>query len=286
MPSLLVGMDSRAVDLGKRVVLWGASVGPFDREPTMIEPMKRHLERMALITVRESKSLDLLRSWGLTNVLRVSDPAFILEASPAAIDQWPASNDGVLGVNISSLVTRRSTGGASRLLDEIEWFLRQVLDGTTMGVALVPHVVPRSMSGAGDQAIQTAILSRMTDYEGRICAVPASLNAAEMKDVISRCRFFIGARTHATIAALSSLVPTISLGYSIKAVGLNEDVFGHSRWLTDGLNLGGEELLRVFGELREQEDSVRSLLARRIPTLQGQARVGARHLCDMAAQTP
>ena len=35
-----------------------------------------------------------------------------------------------------------------------------------------------------------------------------------------------GARTHAVIAAYSSGVPTLALGYSVKAKGLAEDIFG------------------------------------------------------------
>lgn len=37
---------------------------------------------------------------------------------------------------------------------------------------------------------------------------------------------FIGARTHATIAAYSSCVPTLVVGYSIKARGIAKDLFG------------------------------------------------------------
>ena len=43
-------------------------------------------------------------------------------------------------------------------------------------------------------------------------------------------RAFAGARTHATIAAISSCVPTLSLAYSRKARGLNQDVFGSQEY--------------------------------------------------------
>ena len=49
---------------------------------------------------------------------------------------------------------------------------------------------------------------------------------AELKGFISRCRFFVGARTHATIAAYSSAVPTLVLGYSTKSRGIAKDLFG------------------------------------------------------------
>ena len=48
----------------------------------------------------------------------------------------------------------------------------------------------------------------------------------ELKGYIARCRFFIGARTHATIAAYSTLVPTLVLGYSVKSRGIARDLFG------------------------------------------------------------
>ena len=53
------------------------------------------------------------------------------------------------------------------------------------------------------------------------------LSAAETKWLIARCAVFVRARTHATIAAISSCVPTLSLAYSRKARGLNRDVFGN-----------------------------------------------------------
>ena len=51
-------------------------------------------------------------------------------------------------------------------------------------------------------------------------------NCMELKGYIARCRMFIGARTHATIAAYSSCVPTLVLGYSVKSKGIARDIFG------------------------------------------------------------
>ena len=59
----------------------------------------------------------------------------------------------------------------------------------------------------------------------RVHLLPDDLCAAEYKWIISKCIAFIGARTHATIAAFSTGVPTVSLAYSIKALGLNKLLF-------------------------------------------------------------
>ena len=37
---------------------------------------------------------------------------------------------------------------------------------------------------------------------------------------------FVGARTHATIAAYSTCVPTLVIGYSVKSRGIAKDIFG------------------------------------------------------------
>ena len=47
--------------------------------------------------------------------------------------------------------------------------------------------------------------------------------------IISKCRFFVVARTHATIAAYSTGVPTIVISYSVKSRGIARDLFGDEK---------------------------------------------------------
>ena len=68
-------------------------------------------------------------------------------------------------------------------------------------------------------------------------------NCTQLKDVISRCEVFVGARTHATIAAYSTCVPTLVVGYSVKARGIAKDLFG-----TD------ENYVLPVQELKEESD--------------------------------
>ena len=72
---------------------------------------------------------------------------------------------------------------------------------------------------------------------GRVILLPDNLNAIQYKGYIARMRFFIGARTHATIAAYSNCVPTMVLGYSVKSKGIAKDLFGEEK-----LVLGIEEI--------------------------------------------
>ena len=47
-----------------------------------------------------------------------------------------------------------------------------------------------------------------------------------MAYVVSRCDVMIASRTHASIAAYSTYVPTLVIGYSIKSKGIATDIFG------------------------------------------------------------
>ena len=53
---------------------------------------------------------------------------------------------------------------------------------------------------------------------------PYKLSAAEYKYLIAHCRFGVFARTHAAIAAYSSGIPCVTIGYSVKAQGIGNDM--------------------------------------------------------------
>ena len=52
------------------------------------------------------------------------------------------------------------------------------------------------------------------------------MDAPSLKSYISHLDFLVTARTHASIAAYSTGVPTLVLGYSIKSRGIAFDLFG------------------------------------------------------------
>ena len=93
------------------------------------------------------------------------------------------------------------------------------------------------------------------------------LNAEEIKGVISQCRFFIAARTHASIAAYSTCVPTLVVGYSVKAKGIAKDIFG--TWDNHVIPVQSfktnEDLTQRFKCLMQNEKDIRSHLEEFMP---------------------
>lgn len=260
--------------MGKPTMLFAASVGPFN-DPVIERFMARHLARYTAVSVRESESLAYLERLGIRNAALVADPAFRLE--PEAVPQLPepaaGSPEGILGFNLSPLIEagwKRSNSG--ELVDEAAAFLRRVMSETSLEIALVPHVDPLDgTADNSDSAYMSRVMAALGGASDRLRLIPRGLNAAQVKSVISRCRFFIGARTHATVAAWSTGVPTISIAYSVKAKGLNKDLFDTLDYVLETPRVARDSLWSAYCLLVQREEPLRALLAERIPVWRDRA---------------
>ncbi|MDP2867932.1 MAG: polysaccharide pyruvyl transferase family protein [Methyloversatilis sp.] len=258
---------------GIPTALIGASVGPFSRDPKTEEKMRFFLSRFSLITVREKASLDYLHGLGLNDVHLVTDPAFALDPEEAPSESLHVflKHPRVLGFNVSPLIRKfRGDSESKDALDnEVLDFLCDVLESEELGVVLVPHVDPLcGASENSDSSYMMGLLDRVRQRgfgSDRIDILPRSLNAAQLKDIIRRCGFFMGARTHATVAALSQLVPTTSIAYSVKAKGINQDLFGHTRYVLDTPDVTRQSLNAHFRRLKAESEEIVGVLADRIP---------------------
>ena len=275
-----VGIAERALEMGKTVALWGASVGPFSAEPRVERMMAAHLKRLHMVSIRESHSFQYLQALGLGNVIaQVADSAFVLDRQAAAPgDYWPAeTGGGVMGLNVSPVIEKFARlHGHAAVSGQVAAFIDQVLAETDLSVLLVPHVTALDGRTTNNDHSYLRELAGRVQYVGpRLRIVPPHLNACQLKDVIAHCRFFIGARTHATIAALSSGVPTLSIAYSVKARGINLDLFGHEQYVLPVAALSADTLKARFLGLRKDEARIRQALAYRIPEWKKKAKRSA-----------
>jgi len=266
LPIRLMHVDRALWKAGVPVVLWGASVGPFEKHPTFAKVMLEHLRGMKGVFLRESVSEAYLRSHGLSDHTRLMcDPAIMMEPIKPA-DTLVASSvgDGALGINFSWLMARFVTRG-----DKLAWvercaeITRAVGAETGRPVLLIPHV---TLPSSDDHAFLAEVQARLPASIEAIL-VPPTLSAAETKWVISRCSAFIGARTHSTLAALSSGIPTLSLAYSQKAIGLNQDFLGSQEYCLRPDQMTPSEVVARLSNLLSNEDSVRLSLAQVLPQL-------------------
>ena len=200
---------------GMKTVLWGCSVEP---EIVAKPEVTKDLASYDLIVARESISYEAIRKVQKNTVL-APDPAFFMEARACPMDERMKSGN-VIGMNISPMIisAERTAGMA---YENYKNLISYILENTDAYIALIPHVVWTSNDD------RTVLRRLYEDFERDPRLILVEDHAApELKYIISHCRMFVGARTHATIAAYSSCVPTLVVGYSVKARGIARDLFG------------------------------------------------------------
>lgn len=249
---------------GAKTVLWGCSIEPeLLKEPEMVEDMKRY----ALITPRESITEQALFQAGVRdNVRRYPDPAFSLQPEEAKLPE-DFKTGAVVGINISPMIIRYEKEPGITIANYRK-LIDHILQTTDNSVALIPHV----MWNNNDDRLTLAELYRGYECDARVFLFP-DLPCRQVKDVIARCRVFIGARTHATIAAYSSCVPTLVVGYSVKARGIARDIFGtEDRYVLPVQSLQtSDALIDAFQWLMREEDAIRARLHEVMPQYCAQA---------------
>ena len=280
-PDYFIGLNRLVKERGKKLVIWGASVGPFP-EGKNIRNIIRSLQLADLITAREPVTIDYLEKLGISAaVKRVSDPAFLLPLESVSLkDIFPDTTNDWVGVNVSPILSHYTDGKKDTyIIEEVSRFLAKLINDHDFHILLIPHVI-NSNNFNNDYGFMQKIQKRL-QHTRKITAIPGNYNAMQTKFIISKCRFFIGARTHSTIAALSSGVPTLSLGYSSKSKGINRGIFGSYDFLLAVNNISTENLYEKFEHLHSQEEKVKKILAERIPVLKGLAWDNVRYLREV-----
>lgn len=257
---------------GAKTVLWGCSVEPEIVQKTEVA---KDLSRYDLITARESISYQALKAVNPNTVL-VADPAFTLERRDLPLPEgWSEGN--TIGINASPLILK--SANSELVLEAYRNLIRRILDTTECTVALIPHV---ALPTSDDRQVLSLLHGEFRDT-GRVIMLDDH-NCMELKGFIARCRMFIGARTHATIAAYSNCVPTLVLGYSVKSRGIARDLFGtEENYVLPVQSLTSDtELADGFCWLMENEAGIRAHLAEIMPEYKEKAKLAGHYLTKIA----
>lgn len=240
-----------------RMALWGCSIESGRMDKAMLEDLRG----FDLITARETLTYAALKDRGIDRVRLYPDPAFTMEEEHLPLPSgWREGQ--MVGINLSPLIEsyERRSGGA---LDACAELIRHILATTDGGIILIPHVTWRN----SDDRYPLGRLYAEFRSDKRVLMLPDGLHAPQIKGYISRCRFFVGARTHATIAAYSTGVPALVLGYSVKAKGIARDLFGSEKGLVLPVQEldDSRQLIQLYSGLVEREADIRSRLAAVLP---------------------
>lgn len=270
---ILGDLNTLCKEKGAKTILWGCSIDPEVLTPEMIRDLKRY----DLITVREPLTQAALAAAGVVkNVRAMADPAFLLDAEKTDLPREFLPGN-TIGLNLSPLVLKY-TKNQREALSSFYALVQHILDSTDSNIALIPHVFKEK---GGDLEILKPIYERFADC-GRVILIQDQ-NCMQLKYLISQCRLFIGARTHATIAAYSTYVPTLVIGYSVKSRGIATDLFGMERhYVLPIQSIQSDlDLISAFDWLNVNAEIIKTHLQEVIPEYKNKARMGKKYLNEL-----
>ena len=205
------------------LVMAPQTIGPFTK------PLSQLLARLtmrlsAVVATRDSLSLAAAREMGVRRaIIEASDVALRLpyDPPPARAPGGPVR----VGLNVSGLLMNGGYTGKNEfgLQTDYPELVRAIIrhflaHPAGCEVHLVPHVIVRSGAMAMEDDLRACAALREEFPETILAPDFASPSAA--KSHIAGMDFFMGARMHASIAALSSGVAVVPMAYSRKFEGL------------------------------------------------------------------
>ena len=249
-------INNRLNKKGVKTFLIGCSIDLDMLNEKQIQELKKYY----IITARESLTYNSLINNNFKNVYYIPDTAFLLETAKCRLPNIYQKD--VIGLNISPMIISHESVNNILFNSYIE-LINYILKETELNIALIPHV---NLKTNNDYEVLRKIYQHFNSSE-RIFLIEDN-NCMKLKYYISKCKYFIGARTHATIASYSSEVPTLVVGYSIKARGIAKDLFGDisDNLLIEAQNIKNtNELLEKFKYLYKNYDEIKRILGKNMP---------------------
>ena len=253
-------INRKAKELNKKTVLWGASL--YD-EITDVD-LINDLQKYDFLMIREKISYNAIKKYiDEDRLMLVPDPAFSLVPKKVKLNSWYKGRK-VLGLNLSPLTVKTKENERA-----VNTFIDYILNTTDYSIALLPHV---TVEGVSDLSVLKKIKEEYKD-EDRIFLDDEEYDCQEIKYIISKCDLVIAARTHASIAAYSTGVPTLVIGYSVKSRGIAEDLFGNYQdYVLPTEELVGDQLINKFKYIDENKEKIKEILKEKMKIVKKEAK--------------
>lgn len=283
-PYYPLACSHQALRLKKVTVIWGASIGPFGGSTFYRRRVFKHLRKLTGIFVRETTTQAYLADNNVSkNVYLSDDPAFVMEpvepADKEFIEKLPQE---AIGISLSSLFLRKT-----RFRNQIKAGVYEIVEAVRRQfghpIVLIGHCVTDGISN-DYELLNSVLRDNASSWHDVIC-LPRFMPAAEIKWVISRLHCLVGARTHATIAAFGSLVPTVSLVYSFKGIGINKRLFGGLRYAVIKEDCSVEAIVEKLELVLTHHGEIRRILQEKIPDVKAGSMQAGEYLKRIMSKT-
>jgi colanic acid/amylovoran biosynthesis protein len=214
---------------GLKYVLWGASVGPFDKVPEALAYYKEHLRKIHLIVARENNTVKYLKRLDIVdNVVFAPDPAFFV-ADGTVKSRLKEIFPEAVGINLSPLSAFYEYQSIERGIEIQAKAIADLLAKTSYSIYLIPHVFSPGIDDNDLHYLRKIYDLIPIEYKDRITLIEEDCGFVGLKKYFSQLSFVIAARMHCALNAISSGVPVIFLSYSEKAKGMADLIYNSNQ---------------------------------------------------------
>ena len=188
---------------GKKVIIFAQGIGPINNKIGQFF-CKNILKYCYYISVRDEKSLELLKSWGIKADL-VCDPIFSLEV--LAIEQ----KEDIVGVQL-----RDFSSMSDKFINKLAQKVSQNFKDKKIEIYSFQDSIDKEIC----EKFKNALLSINPDIRAEVFT---NLTNRQIIDLLSKNEYLIGMRFHSIIVGLLAKSKILTINYDIKVEKLSRE---------------------------------------------------------------
>ena len=280
---LLIGMV-----LKKPVVKFTQDMGPFENRANKYLA-KFCLNRLSFILARSEITKEHLEKLGIHTPIYVHpDTAFVLDAAPVEkikeiMIQEKLDKKPLIGIVASRQVDQRISAGdikaQNRYTTLIAQIADQLIDKWDARIVFIPNEMARQ-KGVYDDIYVAKKAYEMIENKREVRLITTEYQAQELKGLIRECDLVITSRYHSTVAALSTGVPCLVIGWGFKYHQLM-GMMGQKEFVCDFKTMTLNEVQAKVDKLWHNREKVKAELTSRMPTIEKSVLSGGELVKDL-----
>jgi len=257
----LADFCNRAINRGKQVVAYGASMGPWGNYKKAIDYFVRNVSKYRYCICREHMTIDYLNRHDVLNTFFQPDPAFLVTLSD---EKKNTCNKKFIGINFSPLSLREVYGEYSEeMICKFSRILERVIETIDSDILLIPHVLSDVESDNDELMLRRVLESMSESYQKRTVLADTSNGFLGIKEQLHSCKYVVAARMHCAINAITEGIPAIFLSYSQKSQGMAQYVYHSQKWMLS-IKKVDTDLLPLMIEMEKSWKDISSYLGNRM----------------------
>lgn len=236
---------------GCKYILWGCSVGPFEKNPNALKFFSAHLEKIDKIIAREMVTVNYLKSLGIKKtVVFAPDPAFMVEG-PKRIKGNNRKKKLTIGINLSPLSALYEYNNVDVAIEEHAKCVERIVKEYDAHIIFLPHVISKTDSDNDLDYLEKVKRGISDEIKDKVSIVDTDPGFVGLKKELLKCDIVLAARMHCAINAITSGVPALFMSYSSKAYGMSKMVYNHG---------GGVITLKEFTDFDKLREKINTLI--------------------------